>query len=67
MKLYPKKGKVKVYDCFPYFNEELMLELRLNTHYDYVDYFIIVESTKTFTRKEKPLYFNEIKAKFAKF
>jgi beta-1,4-mannosyl-glycoprotein beta-1,4-N-acetylglucosaminyltransferase len=37
-------------------NTELeWLEIRLNTTYDHVDYFIIVESPKTFTNRDKPL------------
>ena len=37
----------KIYDCFNFFNELDILELRLNILYDVVDYFIIVESNKT--------------------
>ena len=40
-------GKRRVFDCFLYLDEEILLELRLNTLVDVVDYFVIVESTRT--------------------
>jgi beta-1,4-mannosyl-glycoprotein beta-1,4-N-acetylglucosaminyltransferase len=41
------------------FNKELdMLEFRLKELYDYVDYFILIESTKTHTNDDKELYYN---------
>ena len=45
---------MKVYDCFPFFNEFELLELRLETFYDIVDYFVIVEADKTHANKPKP-------------
>lgn len=36
-----------VYDCFTFFNEYELLELRLETLYNAVDYFVISESNKT--------------------
>ena len=44
-----------IYDCFLYYDEDMLLELRLNTLYDYVDKFVIVESLYTFKgiRREK--------------
>ncbi|MDG2348430.1 MAG: hypothetical protein P8L77_03090 [Gammaproteobacteria bacterium] len=38
---------MKIYDCFTFFNENLMLELRLNTLDKFVDYFVIVECGQT--------------------
>lgn len=38
---------MKIYDCFTFFNEFELLELRLETLYDAVDYFVIVEANKT--------------------
>ena len=35
---------MKIFDCFMYFDEDLILDLRLNYLSDYVDYFVIVES-----------------------
>lgn len=57
----------KIIDCFIFYNELQMLTYRLNILYDIVDYFIIVESTHTFTGESKNLYFNENKHLFEKF
>jgi beta-1,4-mannosyl-glycoprotein beta-1,4-N-acetylglucosaminyltransferase len=56
---------MKVFDAFCYFNEDLILRLRLQTLWDYVDYFIIVEATYTQTGMPKPLNFD--RKKFAAF
>lgn len=50
--------KPKIYDCFCYFNEDLLLELRLETLWDSVDYFIISESVLTISGLPKPLFFD---------
>ena len=42
-----------IYDCFQYFNEDHIVDLRLNILNQYVDYFVISESTKTHQGKEK--------------
>ncbi len=55
----------KLYDCFCYFNEDMLLELRLETLWDVVDYFVIVESIYTISGKPKSLNFNA--EKFAKY
>ena len=46
MAVKPNKN-MKIYDCFNFFNELDILEMRLNILYDYVDYFVIVESSLT--------------------
>jgi len=56
-----------VYDCFPFFNELELLEIRLHELNDVVDYFVLVEAKESFTGFEKPLYFEENKARFNKF
>lgn len=56
-----------IYDCFIFNNELDLLEIRLNELSDKVDKFVLVEAKKTFTKIDKPLYFNENKAKFKKF
>ena len=38
---------MKIFDCFMYFDEEIVLEVRLNTLDKFVDYFVIVESKFT--------------------
>ena len=47
-----------IYDCFQYFNEDHMVDLRLNILNEHVDYFVIAESTKTHQGKSKKLNFN---------
>ena len=37
---------MKVYDCFSYWDEDLLLELRLNILNDVVDYFVIIGGIK---------------------
>tara|TARA_B100001093_G_scaffold420817_1_gene412860 strand:+ start:1040 stop:1807 length:768 start_codon:yes stop_codon:yes gene_type:complete len=49
----------KVIDCFLFYNEVKMLEFRLKEHYNYVDHFVIVESNKSFTGKDKKYFFQE--------
>ena len=57
----------KTYDCFNFFNELDILEMRLNILYDYVDYFVIVESSVTHTGLEKEYFFENNKERFSKF
>lgn len=54
-----------IYDCFQYFDEDHMVDLRLNILNKHVDYFIISESTKTHQGKSKKINF-DIK-NFSKF
>ncbi|MFN0048876.1 MAG: hypothetical protein ACKVOU_07130 [Cytophagales bacterium] len=56
-----------VYDCFAFFNELDLLEIRLNELDKVVDKFVLVEATRTFQKKPKPLYFDENKARFKPF
>jgi beta-1,4-mannosyl-glycoprotein beta-1,4-N-acetylglucosaminyltransferase len=60
---------MKIYDCFNFFNELDLLEIRLNELNDIVDYFVIVESEKTHQNESKPLYYNELRddERFKKF
>ena len=46
-----------IYDCFQYFNEDHMVDLRLNILNKYVDFFVISESTKTHQGENKKLNF----------
>jgi beta-1,4-mannosyl-glycoprotein beta-1,4-N-acetylglucosaminyltransferase len=57
----------KIYDCFNFFNELEILEMRLNILYEYVDYFVIIESSVTHTGLEKEFLFEKNKEKFSKF
>tara|TARA_B100000161_G_scaffold58798_1_gene38914 strand:- start:80 stop:946 length:867 start_codon:yes stop_codon:yes gene_type:complete len=56
---------MKIFDCFMYFDEETVLELRLNILDKYVDYFVIVESSFTHKGDKRDLKFNH--QKFKKF
>jgi len=56
-----------IYDCFTFFNEFDLLEIRLNELDSVVDKFVLVEATKTFSGLEKPLYFENNKNFFDKF
>ena len=47
-----------IYDCFTYFNDDLMTDLRLNTLDRYVDKFIIIEATTDHAGNKKELNFN---------
>lgn len=58
---------MRVYDCFTFFNELDLLEIRLNELDPVVDYFVLVEATKTFSGKQKPLYYNENRKLFSQF
>ena len=56
---------MKIFDCFMYFDEDLILDLRLNYLNDFVDKFVIVESRYSHNgEKRKPQF--DIK-KFKKF
>ena len=46
-----------IFDCFTYFNDDLITELRLNILNNYVDKFVIVEATTDHSGK-KDLNFN---------
>ena len=56
---------MKIFDCFQFFDEHMMLELRLNSLYNSVDYFIIVENLFMHSGKGKSKNF-DIK-KYKKF
>ena len=56
---------MKVYDCFSYLDEDLLLDLRINIMDKFVDYFVIVESDKTWQNNYKEPKFDI--SKFIKF
>lgn len=58
----------KVYDCFLFFNELDVLEIRLNELYDVVDHFVLVEAAETHKKGDlKPFYFEQEKERFKPF
>ncbi len=56
-----------IYDCFPFFNELDLLEIRLAELYDTVDKFVLVEATKTFQKQPKNLIYKENQERFSPF
>ena len=58
---------MKIYDCFPFYNELDLLDLRLATLYDHVDHFVLVECTTTFQSQPKELYFENNKTRYAQY
>ena len=47
-----------IYDCFMYFDEDLLLDLRLNTLNNFVSKFVITEATYTHNGTKKKLKFD---------
>jgi beta-1,4-mannosyl-glycoprotein beta-1,4-N-acetylglucosaminyltransferase len=58
---------MKTFDCFKFFNEFELLDLRLMELDSVVDYFVIVEANKTHTGKDKPYLFDENCQQFSKY
>ena len=56
---------MKIFDCFMFYDEELLLDIRLNILDKYVDFFVIVESEYFHNGKKRKLKFNI--NKFKKF
>ncbi len=56
---------MNIYDCFMYFDEDLLLDLRLNSLNKYVKKFVITEATFTHNGSQKKLNFDI--NKFRKF
>ena len=49
---------MSIYDCFMYFDEDVMLDLRLHTLDEYIDTFVIAEATRDHAGNEKKLNFD---------
>ena len=49
---------MKIFDCFMYYDEDLILDLRLNLLDSYVDEFVIVESSYTHSGEPRKLLFD---------
>lgn len=56
-----------VYDCFGFFNELDLLEIRLSILDPYVDHFVLCESLQTFSGHDKSLYYQDNKERFSKW
>ena len=49
---------MKIFDCFMYFDEDVILDLRLNILNPFIDYFVIVESTFNHKGEKRKLKFD---------
>ena len=49
---------MKLVDCFMYFDEDVILDLRLNILNPFIDYFVIVESTFNHKGEKRKLKFD---------
>jgi hypothetical protein len=56
-----------IIDAFIFYNELDLLTLRFAELYDRVDWFVLVEATRTFRGDEKPLVFAENKDRYAQY
>ncbi len=56
-----------IFDCFTFFNEFDILDVRLHEMASVVDRFVIVEATRTFQGAPKPLHFEANKARYSAF
>ena len=56
-----------IFDCIPFFNELDILKLRMEIMNPYVDYFVLEESTVTFSGESKRMIFAESRHLFDKF
>ena len=62
-----KYNTMRIYDCFTFFNELDLLEMRLHILDDAVEHFVLVESTKTHSGETKELVFQKNKDRFSAF
>jgi len=58
---------MKIYDCFPFYNELDLLDLRLAELYNHVDHFVIVEATTTFQSTPKQLFLKDNWDRYAQY
>ena len=57
----------KIYDCFTFFNELDILEMRLNILDPVVDYFILIEGNKFMNGQQKESLYLKNKERYSKF
>lgn len=56
-----------IFDCFPFFNELDVLDIRLHELAGVVDRFVLAEAPLTHSGKPKPLHFQENRGRFSEF
>ena len=49
---------MRIFDCFMFYDEEMLLDIRLNILNKFIDQFIIVESTFSHSGKKRELIFD---------
>jgi len=64
---YVNFAKVKIYDCFTFFNEFDLLKFRLEYLYEHVEKFVISEANVTFSGVKKNFNFLDNKKEFARW
>jgi hypothetical protein len=57
----------KIYDCFNFYNEWDVLELRLQELYNHVDYFVLVEADRTHQNAPKEFLFDQNKDRYSQY
>ncbi len=57
----------RIFDVFLFNGEFMLLDLKLAAMADWVDTFVLVEASRTFTDKPKPLYFQQAKDRYAAY
>jgi beta-1,4-mannosyl-glycoprotein beta-1,4-N-acetylglucosaminyltransferase len=57
----------RIFDCFLFFNELDVLDIRLHELAPIVDRFVLAEARLTFSGRDKPLYFHQNRERFAPF
>lgn len=62
----PPEGR-KLFDCFQFYNELDLLDIRLAELSPVVDHFVLVEATYTHAGAPKPLYYAENRERFARY
>jgi len=58
---------MKIFDCFTFYNELDLLDIRLAETADVVDWFVIVESDRTFQNNPKPRYLQDNWDRYKKY
>lgn len=64
---FSEEPKMSVFDCFSFFNEFDLLDIRLSELDEIVDYFIICESSYNYMGKSKNLFFQENSKHYKKY
>jgi hypothetical protein len=58
---------MKIFDCFTFYNELDLLEIRLEEMWDTVDYFVIVEANTTYQSNSKSFYLKDNWMRYKKY